>query len=327
MRTHLREQLEKLAGSYNGSDVVRFDANETAFLERQLTYLRAKAFEVQFADNLARSFVPMATDIPADASTYAFPVWTRTGKAKVIANGAKDIPRIDLEVQEITGKVHTLGAAYGYELMELRSAARTGTDLQNMKPRAARMAIEDELDQMLAFGQTATQTSLGVTGLCNNAGVGVETNNFTVWAAGDTADALVAELNSVPAEMAETVKQAAGLLPDTLLLAPVNYNIIAQKRMGDGSDMTVLKWFLANNPYIKSVAPWHKLSTANAGGNGARAICYRRDPNVLEGVLPLDFEQLAPQADGLELVVNCIARAGGVKVYQPTAMLYLDHTN
>ncbi|MDB4995196.1 MAG: hypothetical protein JWM74_2628, partial [Myxococcaceae bacterium] len=40
-----------------------FDADETLFLERELTQLRTKMFTVLFPPSLARSFAPKATDI------------------------------------------------------------------------------------------------------------------------------------------------------------------------------------------------------------------------------------------------------------------------
>jgi hypothetical protein len=40
--------------------------------------------------------------------------------------------------------------------------------------------------------------------------------------------------------------------------------------------------------------------------------------------VPVVFEQLPPQVEGLEVVVNCLGRGGGVKVYHPEAMRYID---
>ena len=87
--------------------------------------------------------------------------------------------------------------------------------------------------------------------------------------------------------------------------------------------MTILRSFLANNPYIRNIDQWYRLDGAGAGGKN-RGIVYKRDPMVLEGVVPLDFEQLPPQARNLEFVVPCQARCGGVKIYQPSAMRYVD---
>lgn len=310
-----------------GNHSLRFDANETAFLERELTQLRTKIYEVQYADNIATSFMPLATDIAPYAKTYSTPVLDRVGRAKVIGNAITDIPRIDVKKDEILGTVATLGAAFGFDLMELRAAALTGTPLEMWKAKAARSAVDDEIDQMLALGQTSSQTGLGVTGLNNNASVAVDTTSFTPWVAGTTTAAqMLTMLNKPASALNVTLKNKSALLPDTMILPSAYYDLASSTQVSTGSDLTVLKYFLQNNPYIKTIAQWNKLALANAGGSGPRILVYRRSDVVLEGVVPLPFEQLPPQAIGLELVTNCIARAGGVKVYHPEAISYVDPT-
>jgi hypothetical protein len=324
MKFNLASQLALMAAAANRPDL-RFDANETEFLERELTQLRTKIMEVQYADNLALTLVPRATDIAAYADTYSTPVIDRSGAAKAIGAVGRDIPRVDVKKQEILGKVLPIACAYAFDLFELQKAAATGTPLEEWKARTARRTIEDGIDIMVAKGETVSQTGLGVTGLVNNASVTVNTTALTVWASSDTSDALLAEL-AIPASLINvTVKNVGSLLPDTLALAPSMYDIIANKQVAN-TELTVLQFFLRNNPYIKNVVQWNRLATANAGGNGPRGIMYRRSPEVLEAVVPLLFQQLAPQAVGLELITNCVARAGGVKLYHPEAVLYLDHT-
>lgn len=311
----------------SGNDSLRFDANETAFLERELTQLRTKLYEVQYATNKAISFVPLATDIAPDAKTYSTPVLDRTGQAKVIGNGVTDIPVVDVVKQEILGTIASLGAAFRFNLFELRNAARLGLPLEMWKAKAARAAVDDQIDQMLARGETTTQTGLGITGLLNNASVAVDTSSFTPWVAGTTTAAQMLTMLGKPASALNvTLKNTESLLPDTMLLPSAYYDLASQTQVSTGSDYTVLKYFLANNPYIKNIAQWNKLATANAAANGPRIAVYRRSDLVLEGVVPLQFEQLPPQAQGLELVNICVARAGGVKVYHPEAISYVDPT-
>jgi hypothetical protein len=45
---------------------------------------------------------------------------------------------------------------------------------------------------------------------------------------------------------------------------------------------------------------------------------------ILEGVVPIEFEQFPAQQEGLDFVTPCHARNGGIKVYQPKAMQYAD---
>jgi hypothetical protein len=301
----------------------RFDANETAFLERQLTAVRTKVFEVVYPDLKARSFVPIATDIPASADTYAFPVLDRVGEAKIISKSGKDIPRVDVNVREVTGKVYTIGDAYGWNVYELREAARVNVPLTEWKARVARDAIERQIDQLLAFGYTDSQQSgLHISGLINNAAVeAAGITDLDNWVQGTTTgqamvDEMMAFTNAI------VIGSSEKFIPDTLAMPTTRYNIFATTRLAD-SDMTALRWFLQNSPYIKNVAQWHKLDGAGAGGLD-RAIAYKRDPSVLEGVIPQEFEQFPPQQDGLDLVINCTARGGGVKIYQPSAVAYGD---
>src|SRR4051812_27241906 len=102
----------------------RTDASETVFLERELTQLRAKLFKVDYPQLVGRTFAPLATDIAPSATTYAYKVMDRIGRARISSDGSGDAPRIDLTAQEITGKVRVITDSYGWTKTELREAAR-----------------------------------------------------------------------------------------------------------------------------------------------------------------------------------------------------------
>jgi hypothetical protein len=53
-------------------------------------------------------------------------------------------------------------------------------------------------------------------------------------------------------------------------------------------------------------------------------VCYRKDPNVLELIVPQEFEQFPPQERNLEVVINCHMRCGGVVCYYPLAISFGD---
>jgi hypothetical protein len=85
-----------------------------------------------------------------------------------------------------------------------------------------------------------------------------------------------------------------------------------------------MRAFLNSNPFIRNIDQWHKLNEADAAGTGPRVVAYLRNPEVLELEIPQDFEQFAPERRNLEFIVNCHARCGGVLVYQPLAMAFMD---
>lgn len=318
---HTLRRILRDFGERNSAN--RFDANDVAWTERELTQIRTKLFEVIYQDLKATSLVPLATDIAAEPGTYVYNVLDMVGEAKVIASGADDLPRVDISVTERSGKVVPVGASYGWNVFEVRSAARLNRPLTDRRARAARLAIARQIDKLLATGQTDSQTGLGLEGLINNADVtALGIVAFTDWTLGATAATTM--INEVNAAV-NTVVTATGeaWIPDTLVLPTARYTIFASKPYGTDADTTALTWFLKNNPYIKNVTSWVRLGSAGAS-NKDRALIYKRSPDVLEGVVPEEFNQEAPQARNLELEVPCYGFCGGVKIYHPEAMRYAD---
>jgi|GEM_PF-880585 len=314
--------------------VQHFDANETMFLERELTQLRAKMYEVAFLPTLARTFAPKATDIAASASTYSYKVMKPVGRAKLITYKSDDIPRVDVAAEEVLGKVTPIGAAYGWDINELREAARLGVQLSDSKARAAADFIERGIDEVLAFGSLADENGVlpdvGLNGLVNNpfvAALGVMGGGAWLTAAGAPPttpldpDIILADLARLAAEVGNySDNQWAA---DTLLLPTRYFSYIQQTPFSALTGESILTIFRRNNPNITTIAPWHRLNKAGVGGV-PRAISYRKTPDVLEAIIPQEFEVMPPEQKVFEFLHNCHARCGGVKIYQPLAMRYLD---
>lgn len=324
----IRTALQSLSGTDNDGSIIRLDASETAFVEREVTQVRAKLFEVVYAELKAQQLVPLATDISADIQQYVYFVLDTVGEAKVVADGADDLPRVDVSKTERQGIVKTVGASFGWNLFEMRLAARLGQPLQQQRAESARKAIARQIDKILSTGVTDSQTGLGMEGLLNNTDVvNLGISSTTSWVLGTTTAATMVDyLNNIASSIVTATNEA--FIPDTLVLPTAMYNVLASARYasaGVDANMTALRWLLANSPWIKSVTSWYRGNGAGAASSN-RGILYKRDPEVLEGVVPLQFESLPPQARGLDMVVPVVGRAGGVKFYHPEAARYLDFT-
>lgn len=302
-----------------------FDANELPFIERELTQLRVKAFEVKFPDAKARGFLPKATDIAPSAMTFEFKVYTPVGAAKVINPKSGDIPRLELGARSVTCRIVPVGIAYAFTIPELREAARIGTQLQTIKPRLARETIERGIDELLAFGDLANTTGqdgLPILGFANNTDVaGLTIETFEYWLdGGDSGATMLAQLSNMCDQVSN---RSNGLYRCSDLLLPLSrYNYANSKPYSDTIGDSVLAVFRKNHPEV-NVQPWEKLETAGAS-NRPRAIAYAKTPEVLEAVVPQEFEMMPPERDGFELVTDCWSTCGGVKIYQPTAVVYAD---
>jgi hypothetical protein len=321
----VRACLAKLASA---DGTVRFDANETAFTERLTTQVRAKLFEVVYAELKAQQLVPIASDIAAELGPYVYNVLDTVGEAKVIASGSDDLPRVDVSLSERSGVIRAVGASYGWDVFELKKAARlaaagAGFSLSEVRARQARQAIARQVDKLLSNGQTDSQSGLQMEGLLNNTDVtnlGIAAG--TLWVLGTTsAPAMIGELSAVVQTIVTATNET--WIPDTIVLPTGPYQVISQTPYSVNSDKTALRWFLDNNPYIKNVTSWYRGTGAGASSKH-RGIVYKRAPEALEGIVPLAFEQQPPEVRGLEMLIACYAMAGGVKWYHPESARYID---
>jgi len=307
------------------SNESRLDAAESVWFKRQLEFIDKTMNETIFPDNLARQYIPTQPGVPEWANVYTWHMFTKFGQAKLISNNSDDLPRADATGQEASKIIKDLGDSYGWTLREIKRAAATGTPLDSMKSMAARFAIDTKMDDILANGSTAH----GLEGLLSLTGA----NTFTpktksagglTWAVA-TADEMAADLFGIVSKAVSDLKMSGGTVFQryTILLPIEQYALAAQKRMGDGSDTTVLKFCLNNSPWIEAIEPWHHCDAAGGGGTD-RMVAYPRNPLVVAAIVPQEFTALSPELRNLEYVVNCIASTGGVVCRYPVAVLYGD---
>ena len=301
----------------------RYDANELSILTRQAEFVRSKTFEVAYAALKALSFIPLASDIPAWATHVVKIVFDSAGQAKIVGNGSDDAPRVDMVASEQSQKVLSLEAAYGWMLMELRAALGAGLPLNTKKGEIASRVINTAIDEILATGKltSAGQTNTGLTGFINSSAVSIYAGSAGSWAAA-TADAIIADISGMIRKPAQDTKDIYSV--DTFLMAPARFDVLATKPRSATSDTTILEFLKRTNPGV-NFETWHRLTGAGASSKD-RLVAYAKTPQVVEGIVPQQFETLPPQQKNFDTVVLCHARCGGVDIHQPKAMAYYDVT-
>lgn len=295
----------------------RSDAAETMALARQLEFVQSEMFDIQYAAPKALEFIPLDSTIPAGAQQFTYREWDVAGLADVIANPAQDLNRVDLSVKEYPKKVTLIGDAYGYSIEDLRSAAFGNIALDAQKARAAKQAIDRKIDELLSVGSTA----LAMEGFVNNSAVPLTAGLTGNWTGGATPDQIIADVTKMVSKVVKDTKDLYH--PDTLLVPLDHYNHLFSTPRSSQSDTSIGKFILNTSPSLKEIHPWHRLSDAGAG-SVPRAVCYQKDPMVVRAVVPLPFEQQAPEIRNLEWLINCVAKVGGTVWYRPKAATYGD---
>ena len=286
------------------------------FLERQLEFIRPQVFEVTYADIKYPTLLPVTSEAGPGAQTFTYRIMDSTGEFKLIADAADDLPRADISQIERTINIRSFGGSFGYTVQELRAAQMATIALEQRRATAVRRAYEEKVESVAMFGES----SVGLVGFFNNPTVDVVAADK--WFDTATAAEMLELLNYGVSAIINASKMKEQ--PDTILLAYEDYNKISTTRNSDSSDVTVLEYFLRTNPYIRNVEPINQLDAGNSVLNTNRMVVYKRAPEKVQLHIPQPLELFPPQQRGLEFIVPAHARVGGVALYYPKSVIYVQ---
>ena len=314
---------------FGGEGGRRMDSSEAMTFARELLKVRARMFEVQFPELKALSLIPPNTDVDDTDEAYTYQTVTETGRAELMADYSNTAPLADVHADEATPqKIKPIVNAYRYTFMEGRRSAKLGKELPMRRARAARKAIAQEVDRVFAYGDT-TKTGVTLYGLLNLSGTETYTTpngagGVKTWGGtnGKTPDEIITDLT---APLRQVIVNSNGIEEcDTWILPLSSYEYIRDTRMGQNSDVSILQHFQGKRPTVQ-VIPWYRAEAAPASEwTGKRAMAYKRDPDKLDRLLPVEFEQLTPDVTALMTTTVCHARIGGINNYLPKSIIYMD---
>lgn len=300
------------------------DADEGIFFQRQLEYIKAQSYDVQYADLQARMLFPVSNEAGPGVNSITYRQYDQVGLAKIIASYAADLPRADVSGKEFTIPVRSVGTSYGYNLDEIQSAQMTGMPLEQRRANAAVRAVEEKVNDV-AFNGDA---EFNLPGFLSNANI--PTGNVVNGAGSapewstKTPDEILFDVNDAFADVFETtfMKERG----NTMLIPPSQWSYIMSTPRSANSDTTIAQYLVNNSPYLSSIEDIiavNELAGAGAGG-GDLMVVYDRSPDKLQLEIPVELEWRPVQEKGLEFVVPGRSRLGGVNVYYPLSANILE---
>ena len=290
------------------------------FLERQLEFIRPQVFEIQYADIKYSTILPVTSEAGPGAQTFTYRIMDSTGEFRLLADAASDLPRADISQVEKSINIRSFGGSFGYTVQELRAAQMANIALEQRRAAAVRRAYEEKVESVALFGES----TVNLAGFFNNSAVDIVAADKWFTTASVTAQEMNELLNYGVSAIINGSKMKEQ--PDTILLGYEDYNKVSTTRNSDSSDVTVLEYFLRTNPYIRNVEPINQLTKGNNGGklNTSRMVVYKRDPEKVQLHIPQPLELFPAQQRGLEFIVPAHARVGGVALYYPKSVIYVQ---
>ena len=257
-----------------GTNPMRLDDKESAFFDRELVSIKTKTYDAKLAELKGLSLIPISTDAGSGANEIVYRRYRGVGFAKIIADYAKDFPRVDVFGEEASVKVKGIGDSYGYSIKEIRASQRAGKNLDTRRATTARRAHDEMMNKMALKSDPVNGYKWSYIDYPNYRSYlqADGTGNSKTWGSKDV-DKILRDINA----MVDTVMvpTSGREIPDTLLLPLAQYNDLANRRLTN-TDRTLIRYILDNNPHIKRIEWLTELKGAGASG-ADRAIVGKFD--------------------------------------------------
>lgn len=310
-------------------DHIRADANQTAFLARDLVYVSRDIQRVLYEKLKAAMFVPVKSDVPEGAENWVYRQTDWRGEARVGAHlQADDAPNAEVATEEFPFPVTYASGSYQYTIEDLKKAAFSGIQLPREKANACAEMIARKLDQLIRVGDA----DLGITGFFNNPNVPVITLTNGEWLSATAAE-ILADVDQVEEAVIDETRDVHEV---TRLLLPSAYEGRLNSLQVPDTNMSVRKYLFGNGGgergnarTLKEMERWVALNDATGDDVGVadppQGIAYDPSPDVVHAVIPVPYQELPPQARGFGWVVNAYAVFAGVVFKRPKAAAYIEN--
>ncbi len=314
------KNLHEVIARVDSDASFRNDAVVSAYVGESLNHVEQRLYEYDFPLSQGRSLVDMIPGVSPGAQSYNYDLEKQVGQAQVTDDYASDSPAVDMSVGRFSAPITAIRTHFNYSVQDMRNAVKSGYPLETRKAFSAAQAIERKIDELMATGDA----SLGVTGVLNNSNVNAQNaadpGGGTEWS-NKTPDQRIADVVSAIGRITDATKGVSGEVVD-VVLPNSQYDLLALERVAD-LGMTALSYLRAAVPRIRSITPWHRCAGAGAGSTD-RMVVYTKSLDNLGGLLPLEMYVHPAEARSLTWRVELEARCGGVIMYKPLTVEYVD---
>lgn len=285
---------------------------------RELDFLLATRLK-KYRPSRFRSILRVETAVPEWANRVELRVIESFAEPTLIKNTSSELRTPTIDKTSAFQTVYQYGLAYQVTAREVLQARQLGMDLESVYAVANQTATEQFLDAVAAGAQNAGTPA--IPGLANAGTTPLQTT--AAWTAATDPEDMLDGLHTVINAVATNSKE--NFAADTLALPLDIYQIAIVKRLGDGTDKTVLTALREQSPYLRRIVSWNRLATLGTAGYAKRIVAF--DSLAAEGprmVIPRELTDAPPIRKGLGWEVPQDFLTAGVIVDANETVAYLD---
>ncbi|HFZ4929652.1 TPA: DUF2184 domain-containing protein [Enterococcus faecalis] len=286
----------------------------TATLEaRDLQAIDKVIYQAPQEELVARTMFNVKTDINPGAETYGYYVMTRSGAAKIIANGADDLPLVDIDMKRYQSPIFTIAAGVRYSRQEIRQAQMMGTSIDATKAEVARRTIAEKENSFVFVGDPKVNHK----GVANAEGIQV-INSAKTWKT-MTSDEIVEQLRTSRAKI--TIIPGFKSANLKLMIAPEQFEEL-NRRYSDYDSRSIMK-VLQENGWFSSIEQVYDLKGVGTNKTDSFIIMDTK-PSTCEILIPEDIVRLEVEWAYPNWKVPFEERCGGALIRTSYAIVRVD---
>lgn len=292
---------------------------DSLLLHDQLEFLDPQLYEIKYPELKGRQLIPTLdqnSNLSEVDTHYIYQMVDYVGDTSIVSARSNSEPQADVKVTEHSQRIESFGNAFSYSRKEVAAImqGRMG-DIALMRMNAARKAVEQKIDRVIALGDAAA----GLGGALNNSAVTATNAATGSWTASSTEDLVLADIESAISAISTATGET--FEANMVILPPTAARALQANRIGNTA---VSLW-----EYVQNTFPgvrfetWNRLETAGASST-KRMVALHAAPEVLGAIITQEFTKYEPVYKGRFWEVPCEARHGGVVIRQPKAIVYRD---
>jgi hypothetical protein len=314
------------------SKIIRLDAGEGAFLERDLEWMDPTKYEELYKDNTQwRALFPVKNLNSQGADNYKYQMYEVTGKAKPLSNGATDIAMANSKNKWYEQKIHDFGLGYDYTVQEIQAYITGNQPLETERIRAVTLGYDNTMNDLIWNGDT----DLSVEGYINHSAITPVTaptrETVVTWV--DKVAAASGGMNVVR-DIRDFVKAANvasqnrfwnAQAPGVIGIPLDQYHLIVSETLNtaNASNISIKDYCIQSFAGLSAIEPVIELDGAGAGATDV-ALGWIPQSNLTEVVEGTGTMWLPMQAQGFRYVFNSWKRMCGPVLRYVDAMYQMD---
>lgn len=319
MSSQLMNFLEEHLPYQDSQGETHIDAQSIFFVVQALEHVRAQVYEQLRSPLTARTMFGVIYDGDTADTTYTYEIYDGYGVAEVIANYGDDIPSVDISGRKETTPIVPYAVSYGYNIQEMRAAAKTGKPLAQLRANMARRAFDERINKTVYNGHP----EVGIRGVADQPNVG----RYVGQASGAGGSTRWRDKNSQQKlQDLYDLTNAISIITEGQMRAvrvgmPVSlYNDAMTTSYSSQDARSIASVFRQNTirtdlPGGIEIVECPELAGLGTGGTDMMVAAPLGEEHG-GIVITQEFEQFPPQDRNLKVVINCHGRTAGLVIFQ-----------